>query len=66
MPVGVSMPSISATFSRVVAYGADDLVVRDRSQIAAVDRHVPGPIRRFPFNLYLWETRLRRLGRPVD
>jgi len=33
---------------------------------AAVDRHVPGPIRRFPFNLYLLDTRLRiRLGRPI-
>lgn len=32
----------------------------------AVDRHVPGPLRRFPFNLYLWDTRLRiRLGRPI-
>lgn len=33
---------------------------------AAVDRHIPGPIRRVPFNLYLWDTRLRiRLGRRI-
>jgi uncharacterized protein (DUF2236 family) len=33
---------------------------------AAVDRRVPGPIRRFPFNLYLWDTRQRiRRGRPI-
>jgi uncharacterized protein (DUF2236 family) len=33
---------------------------------AAVDQHVPAPIRRFPFNLYLWDTRLRiRFGRPI-
>lgn len=33
---------------------------------AAVDRRVPGPLRRFPFNTYLWETRLRiRFGRPI-
>lgn len=33
---------------------------------AAVDRRAPGPIRRFPFNLYLWDTRRRiRFGRPI-
>ncbi len=32
----------------------------------AVDRRLPGPIRRFPFNLYLWDTRLRvRSGRSI-
>jgi uncharacterized protein (DUF2236 family) len=33
---------------------------------AAVDRRLPGPIRRFPFNAYLWDTRRRiRDGRPI-
>lgn len=33
---------------------------------AAVDRRLPGPVRRFPFNLCLWDTRLRiRFGRPI-
>ncbi|MFP5321659.1 MAG: oxygenase MpaB family protein [Acidimicrobiia bacterium] len=33
---------------------------------AAVDRRLPGPIRRFPFNAYLWDTRRRiRRGRPI-
>lgn len=33
---------------------------------AAVDRRLPGPIRRFPFNAYLWDTRRRiRTGRPI-
>lgn len=33
---------------------------------AAVDRRVPAVIRRFPFNMYLWDTRLRiRSGRPI-
>jgi uncharacterized protein (DUF2236 family) len=33
---------------------------------ATVDRRLPGPIRRFPFNAYLWDTRRRiRRGKPV-
>jgi uncharacterized protein (DUF2236 family) len=33
---------------------------------AAVDRRVPGPVRRFPFNLYLWDTARRiRRGSPI-
>ena len=33
---------------------------------AAVDRRVPAVVRRFPFNLYLWDVRLRiRFGRPI-
>lgn len=32
----------------------------------AVDRRLPGPIRRFPFNAYLWDTRRRiRRGTPI-
>lgn len=32
----------------------------------ALDRRMPAVIRRFPFNLCLWDTRLRiRLGRPI-
>ncbi len=31
---------------------------------AAVDRRLPGPIRRFPFNAYLWDTR-RRIRRDL-
>jgi uncharacterized protein (DUF2236 family) len=33
---------------------------------AAVDRRLPGPIRRVPFNAYLWDTRRRiRRGTPI-
>lgn len=33
---------------------------------ASADRRLPGPIRRFPFNAYLWDTRRRiRSGRPI-
>ena len=33
---------------------------------AAVDRHLPGPVRRLPFNAYLWDTRRRiRRGEPI-
>jgi uncharacterized protein (DUF2236 family) len=33
---------------------------------AAVDRKMPAVLRRFPFNLYLWDVRLRlRFGRPL-
>ncbi|HSP03570.1 MAG TPA: oxygenase MpaB family protein [Acidimicrobiales bacterium] len=33
---------------------------------AAVDRHLPGPVRRLPFNAYLWDTRRRiRRGKPI-
>jgi len=33
---------------------------------AAVDRRLPGPVRRFPFNAYLWDTRRRiRRGAPI-
>jgi len=33
---------------------------------AAVDRRLPSVVRRFPFNAYLWDTRLRiRTGRPI-
>jgi len=33
---------------------------------AAVDRRLPALVRRFPFNMYLWDVRLRmRFGRPI-
>lgn len=33
---------------------------------AAVDRRLPGPVRRFPFNAYLWDTRRRiRRRKPI-
>lgn len=33
---------------------------------AAVDRRLPGPLRRLPFNAYLWDTRRRiRRGTPI-
>lgn len=36
------------------------------SRWAAVDRGLPGPIRRFPFNAYLWDTRRRiRQGKQI-
>jgi uncharacterized protein (DUF2236 family) len=40
--------------------------VRLLRRIGAVQRRLPGPIRRFPFNWFLWDMRLRhRLGRPL-
>ncbi len=34
--------------------------------VGAVTRRVPGPVRRFPFNVYLWDLRKRlRTGRPL-
>jgi uncharacterized protein (DUF2236 family) len=33
--------------------------VRLMQRIGAVQRRLPGPVRRFPFNLYLWDMRLR-------
>jgi uncharacterized protein (DUF2236 family) len=34
--------------------------------VAAVNRRLPGPIRRFPFNFFLWDLRRRvRHGRPL-
>lgn len=35
-------------------------------RVGAVQRRVPGPLRRVPFNVLLWDLRLRRrLGRPL-
>lgn len=39
---------------------------RVMSFAATVNRHLPRPIREFPLNLYLWDTRRRiRSGRPI-
>lgn len=39
---------------------------RSVAAVAAINRRLPGPIRRFPLNLYLWDTRRRiREGIPV-
>ncbi|WP_030176177.1 oxygenase MpaB family protein [Spirillospora albida] len=35
-------------------------------RFGAINRTMPGPVRRFPFNMYLWDTRRRiRHGRPI-
>ena len=56
--------SITLQFSldRTIDGAAQDV----QSSIAAVQRRLPGPVRRVPFNVLLWDLRLRmRLGRPL-